>query len=105
MDPKIAEIQKAFGGRIVGNPYVRQMVIIAVSKLPEEHQEKITKNVWFFSSDEDAYGYAFNYTILHEIGHIILNHKNSIGFEQTKEEIRKQESQADQFAKRYPEGD
>jgi Zn-dependent peptidase ImmA (M78 family) len=41
------------------------------------------------------------YTILHEIGHVVLNHRNSIGFRQTVSEIKRQESEADLFAKRH----
>jgi hypothetical protein len=120
----IEEIKQAFGGRIVGNNYVKQMVHLAVSKLPNETAKQITKNCWFLSSDEDTFGYAFDgndlkdkhliflseilfheeesqilYTILHEIGHVALKHRNSIGMKQTKEEISLQELEADQFAK------
>lgn len=42
-----------------------------------------------------------HYTIAHEIGHVVLNHKNSTLVKQTKEEIRKQEKEADEFAKEY----
>lgn len=122
----IQEIRTAFRGRLVGNNFMKQVVCEAVAKLPEEMVEYTTKHIWFFSSDEDAYGYAFNgndlkdkhmiflsdilfhepkpqifYTILHEIGHIILNHKNSIGFTQTKEEIKAQEEESNAFAKKY----
>ena len=41
------------------------------------------------------------YTILHEIGHILLSHRNSIGFQQTKAEIATQEEAADSFAYQY----
>lgn len=120
------EIQSGFGGRIIGNSFVKAKVIAAVSKLPEDLQDQIVKTTWFFSSDKDSWGYAFDgndlknkkliflsdelfyeedsqilYTILHEIGHIILNHKNSINYKQTKIEIDQQESEADLFAKKY----
>lgn len=122
----IDEIRKAFGGRLVGNDYMQQMVCLAVSKLHKDLVEHVTKHVWFFSSDEDALGFAFDgndlkdkhmifladvlfredqsqvlYTILHEIGHVELKHKNSIGVKQTKEEIDKQEKEADQFVDKY----
>lgn len=79
-----------------------------------------------FLFGDDSFGYAFNgndlkdkhliflsdvlfreseyqimYTILHEIGHIALNHKNSIQYKQNKEEIAAQELETDQFAKKY----
>lgn len=122
----IEQIKHAFGGRIVGNSYVKQMIYKAVSKLPDEIAHQITKNCWFLSSDKDAYGYAFDgndlknkhliflsdvlfdedenqiqYTILHEIGHVVLKHSNSIEAKQTQEEIRNQEQEADEFAKKY----
>lgn len=108
---------------MVGNDLMRKSVAKAILKLPEEIAWPIIEDVWFFSSDYDSYGYAFNgndlkdmhliflsdalfkesenqimYTILHEIGHIVLKHKNSIHYQQSKAEIRKQESEADQFA-------
>ena len=42
-----------------------------------------------------------HYTIAHEIGHVILGHKNSIGRLQSKSEIRKQEKEAHNFVKKY----
>lgn len=122
----IEEIKKSFGGRIVGNHFVKQMVHKAVSKLPDKIARYITKNCWFLSSSDDAYGYAFDgndlknkhlvflsdvlfhedenqiqYTILHEIGHVVLKHRNSIKVRQTKDEVRKQEQEAGSFAKKY----
>lgn len=120
------QIEQEMGGRLAGNKLMKDMVALAVSKLPPETAEPIINNCWFFSSFEDNFGYAFNgndlkdmhlifladvlfqesepqilYTILHEIGHIALNHKNSIQYKQSKEEIKKQEAEADQFAKKY----
>jgi Zn-dependent peptidase ImmA (M78 family) len=40
------------------------------------------------------------WTIAHEIGHILLELKNGIGKGQLKSEIRKQEREADEFARR-----
>jgi|SRR3989344_2368369 len=122
----IEEIKTAIGGRLVGNELMKNSVAKTILQLPEEIAWPIVDNCWFFSSDDDSFGYAFNgndlkdkhliflsdvlfhesenqimYTILHEIGHIALNHKNSIHYKQTKEEIAKQESEADQFAKKY----
>lgn len=122
----IEAIKQAFGGRLVGNNFMKNMVVQAVTKLPDEIIEHVTKHVWFLSSSEDAWAYTFKgsdvsdkhliflsdellsedepqiqYTILHEIGHVILNHKNSIHYRQSKEEISLQESEADKFAKRY----
>lgn len=121
-----AEIKRKMGGRLVGNDFMKNSVALAISKLIDEIAIPIIQNCWFFSSTDDTFGYAFNgndlknkhliflsdvlfhesesqimYTILHEIGHITLNHKNSIQYAQTKEEIRLQELEADQFAKKY----
>ena len=120
------EIKDRMGGRLAGSDLMKDSVALAITKLPEEVAQKIIDNCWFFSSFEDNYGYAFNgndlkdahlvfladilfqepqsqilYTILHEIAHIALNHKNSIQYAQTKSEIAKQEKEADQFAKKY----
>jgi len=86
----------------------------------------ITKKCWFFASMEDAWAFTFTgndlknqhliflsdelleespeqirYTIAHEIGHVILGHRNSVLEMQTKKEIRKQEREADRFAKSF----
>jgi Zn-dependent peptidase ImmA (M78 family) len=122
----VKEIKQEMDGRLVGSDFMKDHVALAISRLPSEIAQPIIDNCWFFSSFEDNYGYAFNgndlkdmhlifladilfqepqsqilYTILHEIAHIALNHKNSIQYTQTKEEIAKQEKEADQFAKRY----
>jgi Zn-dependent peptidase ImmA (M78 family) len=41
------------------------------------------------------------YSIAHEIGHVILKHRNSTLVKQTKREIKKQEREADKFAKQF----
>jgi hypothetical protein len=122
----IQEIIKAFGGRLVGNNSNKKIIAQVIQKLPEKELSYITKKVWFLSSSPDAWAYTFHgrdipdkylillsdelfeqslnqiqFTILHEIGHVLLNHRNSIGFKQTKEEINKQEDEADEFAKQY----
>jgi len=94
--------------------------------LPDDILEQVCKTVWFISSPDDAWAFVFKgseiskryliflsdkllaqdkeliaYTILHEIGYVALNHRNSIGYEQTKAEIKRQEKEADVFAKKY----
>lgn len=126
MNLNLKEIKEKMGGRLVGNDFMQDSVAKAILRLPEEIALPIIENCWFFSSDDDSFGFAFNgndlknkhliflsdvlfheaesqimYTILHEIGHIALKHKNSIQYTQTKEEIRRQESEADLFAKKY----
>lgn len=38
------------------------------------------------------------HSIAHEIGHVMLKHRNSISIQQSKDEIKKQESEAQVFA-------
>ncbi len=122
----IPQIKKSFGGKIVADDFAKNMIAQAIAKLPLDKIGYLTSNVWFFCSLPNTWAYAFHgndlkdkhliflsnglfnepqnqiqYTILHEIGHILLNHKNSIGFKQTKKEIAIQEQQADQFAYKY----
>lgn len=120
------QLKEKFGNRLVGRHVMKKSVIEAIQKLPEVLSDKITKNVWFVSSFDDAWGFVLTgtelqgkhliflsdelfqepkkqieYTILHEIGHVILNHRNAILKPQTKQESEKQELQADQFARKY----
>jgi len=41
------------------------------------------------------------YSIAHEIGHVMLRHRNSVLERQTKQEVRRQEKEADNFAKQF----
>jgi Zn-dependent peptidase ImmA (M78 family) len=122
----IQQIKEDFGGKLVASDFAKNLIIQAVAKLPEDKINYLTQNVWFFCSLPETWAYAFHgndlkdkhliflsddlfnepenqifYTVLHEIGHILLNHKNSIGFKQTKEEINQQEEEADEFAYQY----
>lgn len=126
MDWDIKKIRQALGVKLVGNLLMRQAVCETLILLPAEMIDYVTKNVWFFSSDEDAYGYTFDgndlknkhfivfsdelfeqdlpqiqYTIIHEIGHVMLKHKNSIYQNQVQSEINRQEKEADEFTKKY----
>lgn len=126
MNSKLMKIRKAFGGRLVVKPLVQNLILETVSIFPPEIIEYIEKKVWFFSSSEDAWAYTFTgddlkdkhliflsdelfiedrtqimSTIAHEIGHVILGHKNSIHYKQTQSEIDRQEREADLFAKKH----
>lgn len=115
-----------FDGRLMGNLKMREAVCKTVLKLPFELINRVTSSVWFISSPEDAWAFTLRgsdvknqhlvvisdelleqddkqieYTILHEIGHVVLEHRNSIGFVQTESEISRQEFEADIFAKKY----
>ena len=122
----LAEVRKAFGGRLIGSPLMKEVVCEAVLHLPSKFRKQITSKVWIISSPDDAWALTFRgeelrdrhliflsdellresreqirFTVLHEIGHVVLYHRNSIGFEQTESEIARQEQEADAFAKQY----
>jgi len=122
----MTDVREALGGKLIGKLFMREMVCKALLLLPQNTLENVCATVWFISSPEDAWAFSFRgteiknrsliilsddlflqdegqirYTILHEVGHIVLNHRNSIGYEQTQSEIRRQEQEADRFAKKY----
>ena len=105
---------------------MKNVVLATLLKFPDLNIKYITKNCWILSSSPDAWAYTFTgndlkgkhliflsdellsqplsqiqYTLAHEIGHIILKHRNSINYRQSKHEIGNQEYEADQFAKKY----
>lgn len=122
----VLTIRKALGDKLIGTLFMREQVCMALLLLPSENIEFVCAKVWFISSQDNAWAFTFrgadikdrslifisdellrqeekqiNYTILHEIGHVVLNHRNSIGYEQTQTEIKEQEREADMFAKKY----
>lgn len=122
----IKKVRESLGDKLIGNAVMREHVCKTLLLLPSEMTEKICKTVWFITSPEDAWAFTFRgedlkqrhliflsedlfrqdnaqitYTILHEVGHVLLNHKNSIGILQTETEIQTQEQQADEFAREY----
>ena len=126
MDQLSKQIYDAFDGKLVGNFKMKRQVCKALSFMPKNIIDFVTRNCWFMSSMEDAWAFTFTgndlkdqhliflsdelllqdeqqirYSIAHEIGHVILKHRNSVLMKQTKEEVSKQEREADQFAKRY----
>lgn len=126
MRDEIKEIYLAFKGKLIGNSRMKKRVCETLSKMPQEIIDFITENCWFFASMEDAWAFTFTgkdlkekhliflsddllnqdpeqigYSIAHEIGHVVLGHRNSILERQTREEIRQQEKEADIFARRF----
>lgn len=124
----LIKVRQTLGDKLVGNASVREHVCKSILLLPQDLIELVCKTVWFMSSPEDAWAFTFRgaelkerhliflsdelfrepekqirYTILHEIGHVVLNHRNSIGTTQTESEIKMQEQEADRFAKKYLE--
>ena len=126
MQNKIRNIYYSFDGKLVGNKTMKINVCQTLAKMPDEIIDYVTQNCWFFASMEEAWAFTFagndlknqhliflsdellfqekhqiTYTIAHEIGHVILKHRNSVLEKQTKNEIKKQEKEADEFAKQY----
>ena len=126
MTKKQREVYREFGGKLVGRTVMKHHVCEVLARMDAEIIDHITSTCWFFSSMEDAWAFTIlgnelqgqhivllsdellvqphtqiQYTIAHEIGHIMLGHRNSILGIQTKTEIRKQEKEADAFAKKF----
>lgn len=119
-------IKESLGVRLVGKSKAKHFIVEAIQKLPQNLLDKILNEVWFISSFDDAWGFVLKgeelkgkslvflsdelfeepkdqieYTILHEIGHVVLNHRNGILEAQSQKETERQEKEADQFAKEY----
>jgi len=123
----ILEIERRFGHKLIGNSHMKKMVAKTLQFFPTEIILKVAKTTWFVSSFEDGWAFTLRgdelkkgeylifltdellredeeqieWTIAHEIGHTLLGHKNSIGKVQSKAEVKRQEKEADGFAKRY----
>ncbi len=128
MKKNIRAIYYAFNGKLVGKDNMKQYVCEVVAVMEKNIIHDITSYCWFFGSMDDTLAFTFTgndlknqhliflsdelfmhderqikYTIAHEIGHVILGHRNSVLEKQSKAEIHNQESQADEFARRYIE--
>jgi hypothetical protein len=126
MNWTITKVRQALGGKLIGNLFIREFICKTILLLPSDTIAFVCSHIWFISSPEDAWAFTFRgaeiknrsliilsdellqqdesqirYTILHEIGHVVLNHRNSIGHEQTQSEIKQQEDEANHFAKKY----
>jgi Zn-dependent protease with chaperone function len=126
MRQELREIYYAFGGKLVGTKRMKLYVCETLSLMPPKIIAKITRNCWFMSTIDDAWAFTFTgddlkgqhliflsdellyqdpaqirYSIAHEIGHVILKHRNSVLERQTKQEIRQQEKEADAFARQF----
>ncbi len=112
---------------LIGNLRMKAVVAKTLKLFPDELAEFITKNCWIVSSFEDGWAFTLRgdelkkneyliflsdellqenekqimWTLTHEIGHVIMGHRNSIGKAQTKSEIAKQEREADAFARNF----
>jgi hypothetical protein len=128
MNQKLEEIKQKFSGKLAGGKRMRRLVCETLLVFPPDIVDCITKNVWFVSSFEDAWGFvlkidelkskgefviflgdelwekeksAQRYEIAHEIGHVILKHRNAITAPQSKAEVNRQEKEAHEFALKY----
>ena len=123
----ISEIRKSFGHKLIGTEFMKKVVCRAVLLLPPETAKFVAKHCWIVGSFEDGWAFTLKgseigkgeyliflsdellnsgerqmrYTLIHEIGHVVLGHRNSIGEVQTKAEVRKQEKEAEAFALLY----
>jgi Zn-dependent protease with chaperone function len=120
------EIYNAFGGKLVGTKFMQKWVCETLTKMPEEIINYVTRTCWFFGSMDDAWAFTFTgndlkdnhliflsddllnqhprqimYSIAHEIGHVVLKHRNSTLVKQSKKEVRLQEKEADEFARQF----
>lgn len=126
MEKSLKEIFIAFKGKLLGTSRMKRYVCEVLSLMEQEIINFVTAKCWFASSMEDAWAFTLTgndlkdqhliilsddlfrqssqqirYTIAHEIGHVILGHRNSILERQNKSEIAKQEKGADKFARKY----
>lgn len=121
-----SQILKAFGGKLHGHRVMKDYICRTLAKFPKDIIDHITTDCWFLGSTSDAWAYTFRgdevegkhliilsdslwdqpdedimYTIAHEIGHVVLGHRNAILEPQTKAQTTKQEKEAHDFALRY----
>ena len=126
MKKNIREIYYSFGGKLVGTDEMKQYICEVLALMEGDIIDYITSNCWFFGSVDDSLAFTFTgndlkdkhliflsdelfthdeeqirYTIAHEIGHVLLGHRNSIIEKQSKAEISNQEREADEFARKY----
>lgn len=128
MKNNINVIRKAFNGKLHGSEKMKRAVCRTLAKMPEDVIDHITSDCWFLGSTPDAWAFTFSgndlvskhliflsddllrasddqieYSIAHEIGHVILGHRNAVTAPQTNGEIKRQEREADEFAIKYNE--
>lgn len=126
MKASLVQIYKGFKGKLVGTERMKQYVCIVVSHLPKDLQKYVMEYCWFLGSMDDAWAYTFTgndledqhmiflsddllgqhqhqveWSIAHEIGHVVLGHKNNIFIKQSKYRVNKQEEEADAFAAQF----
>lgn len=124
MNQDLDSIKKAFGNKLQGDEDMKNHVASVVSLLNVDVRNYITSHCWFLSSTKEAWAFTFaardldsrdyliflgdellqddesqiHFTIAHEIGHVVLKHRNGFSKLQSYEEISVQEHEADTFA-------
>ncbi len=126
MQQEIEKIRKKFSGKLAGSKKMQNIVCETLLSFPKEIVDYVTENVWFVSSFDDSWGFVLKgseignkfivffgdelfaqdkyeqkYTVAHEIGHVVLKHRNAILEPQTKAQTNVQEAQAHKFALKY----
>ncbi len=126
MNNKLKDILHSFKGKVVGTPFMKLHITKTLAVFPEGVINFVTNNCWFMGSMENAWAFTFtgndlkdkhliflsddllnqdeaqiHWSIAHEIGHVILKHRNSTLIRQSREEIHQQEYEADEFARKY----
>ncbi len=126
MRAELEDVKKLFGGKLIGKVSMQKLVCETLIFFPTELIDKVTQSCWFITSYDDAWGFTLrgdelggkhliflsdelfdqdktqqHYTVAHEIGHVVLGHRNAILEPQSKTETAKQEAEADQFAQKY----
>ncbi len=126
MKKNLKEICRKFTGKLIGTSIMKLYVCETISFMPDDITEFVTQNCWFLSSMENAWAFTFTgndladkhliflsddlllqrveqirFIIAHEVGHVVLGHRNSVMVRQSKKEIQKQEKEADTFAQTY----
>lgn len=126
MEAIVQQIYRSFDGKLVGSFAMKMHVCETVSHMTPDIINFVTDNCWFLGSMEDAWAFTFtgndlkdqhliflsdelliqddtqiHWSIAHEIGHVMLGHRNSVLVKQTKQEIARQEKEADNFARKF----
>ena len=126
MEKRLEKIRKDFGHKLVGNKHAKRIICETLLMFPNDIINLVTKNICFLASFHDAWAYTLDSrdfqnkhviilsdqlfeqnreqirsTIIHEIGHVILGHRNAFNAQQSREEIAKQEQDAESFTVYY----
>ena len=113
---------------MVGDDQIKNLIYETLQIFPKQIVDYISDNVWFVSSFNDAWSFTLEaddlcgkaivflsddllrqdreqikYSVAHEIAHVMLGHKNPYDSRPIKNQEKKYETSADEFAKYYLE--